>query len=170
MDFTQWAQSTMLMDENAWARHANPKSVYSRFSILPLLSLAIWSREWIGWYCVIAIALCLLWTWLNPRLFGPPKTTNNWASMGTFGERIFLATDKKDLPTHHQHVCLLLQLFTAIGVPILFYGWVTLNIWAVVLGNLWVMLFKAWFVDRMVWLYLDLKDTQPEYASWLKRG
>ncbi|CAM2995494.1 hypothetical protein VINE108274_12840 [Vibrio neptunius] len=30
------------------------------------------------------------------------------------------------------------------------------------------MVFKAGFVDRMVWIYMDLKDTVPEYASWLK--
>jgi hypothetical protein len=30
-----------------------------------------------------------------------------------------------------------------------------------------VMLAKTWFVDRMVWLFEDLKDTNPEYRSWL---
>ena len=29
-------------------RHTNPVSVWSRFSVLALLALAIWSRDWIG--------------------------------------------------------------------------------------------------------------------------
>jgi hypothetical protein len=37
-----------------------------------------------------------------------------------------------------------------------------------VLGNFWIMVFKAWFVDRMVWLYLDMKDTNDTYRSWYK--
>jgi hypothetical protein len=31
-----------------WMRHANPVSVWTRFAVLPLLALAVWSREWIG--------------------------------------------------------------------------------------------------------------------------
>ena len=34
----------------------------------------------------------------------------------------------------------------------------------------WVQLIylgKMWFLDRMVWLYEDMKDTTPEYRSWL---
>ena len=27
---------------------------------------------------------------------------------------------------------------------------------------------KAWFVDRMVWIYHDTKDSDPTFASWLK--
>jgi hypothetical protein len=27
-------------------RHANPVSVWTRFAVLPLLALAVWSREW----------------------------------------------------------------------------------------------------------------------------
>jgi hypothetical protein len=30
-----------------------------------------------------------------------------------------------------------------------------------------IMLGKLWFVDRMVWLYEDMKDATPEYRSWL---
>lgn len=36
------------MNEEAWGRHANPWSVWTRFLALPLLVLAIWSRARIG--------------------------------------------------------------------------------------------------------------------------
>jgi len=26
---------------------------------------------------------------------------------------------------------------------------------------------KSWFLDRMVWLYEDMKETHPEYRKWL---
>jgi len=27
---------------------------------------------------------------------------------------------------------------------------------------------KLWFVDRMVWLYQDMKDAHPDYAAWAR--
>ena len=30
---------------DSWMRHANPWSVWTRFAVLPLLILAVWSRE-----------------------------------------------------------------------------------------------------------------------------
>jgi len=158
LDFVHWAEKLMAMDDTAWQRHANPWSVYSRFSILPLLSLAFYSRVWLGVYAVIPIALVSLWAWLNPRLFPAPKSTDNWASMGTLGERFYLARRLQPIPTHHQRAARLLQLLSACGLPFFIYGLYSLNVWVLLLGNLWVMAFKAWFVDRMVWLYRDMSN------------
>jgi len=166
LDIVKYSEKAMSMSDEAWSRHANPWSVYSRFSTLPLMSLAFWSREWIGVYAIVAVALSVLWIWLNPRVFGPPKTTDNWASMGTFGERIYLNRKKAPLPKHHTATCRLLQILSAAGLPFFIYGLYTLNFWIVILGNFWIMVFKAWFVDRMVWLYLDMKDTDERYQSW----
>lgn len=168
MDIFKWTEKMMGMDEEEWKRHASPLSVYSRFTILPLLSLSIWSKEWIGFWSTLPIVISIAWVWLNPRVFSAPKNTNSWASVGTFGERIYLQRSKVKIPGHHLRMCNLLSTLSALGVPILIYGLYTLDVGIVVLGNVWVMAFKAWFVDRMVWLYMDLKDTDPEYASWLK--
>lgn len=168
MDIMKLAEKLMAMDDTAWARHANPWSVYTRFSALPLLSLAVWSREWWGLLSAVPITLSILWIWLNPRLMSPPRSTDNWASMGTFGERIYLNRRNDDIPAHHLKVCQLLLTLTTLGIPLLIYGLITLDLWIVILGNFWVTVFKAWFVDRMVWLYLDLKDANPRYHSWLK--
>src|SRR5688572_32920368 len=78
----------------SWMRHANPASVWSRFSCLSLIALAIWSRDWIGWWSLVPIALSIAWLMLNPLAFGKPKSTRNWASKGVFGERIW--TERAD--------------------------------------------------------------------------
>jgi hypothetical protein len=41
------------LDGENWMRHANPVSVWTRFAVLPLLAAAIWSRDWIGWWCLL---------------------------------------------------------------------------------------------------------------------
>ncbi len=168
MERLRWAEKLMSMDEKTWNRHANPWSVYSRFTTLPLISLAFWSREWLEVYYIAAVALSFFWVWLNPRLFSVPQKTNNWASMGTFGERIYLNKKHENIAAHHLRACNTLQLLSVIGMPILVYGLYELDLWIVILGNFWIMTFKAWFVDRMVWLYMDLKDSNPMYQSWLK--
>ncbi|WP_284381755.1 DUF6653 family protein [Litoribrevibacter albus] len=156
------------MDEATWARHANPWSVYSRFTILPLLSFALYSREWLGWGALIPMSLVVFWIWYNPRAFKAPKTTNNWASKGTFGERIYLRKKQLKLPDHHLRMANVLLALTFVGMPILIYALYINGIGWILLGNALVMLPKAWFVDRMVWLYEDMKDSDPEFKSWLK--
>jgi len=168
MDILKWTEKAMLMDDKTWSRHANPYSVYSRFSTLPLISFAFYSREWLGLYSLGFIALSLLWVWLNPRLFSPPAKTNNWASMATFGERVYLDRENVVIPLHHLQMCRVLQCLSAMGLPFFLYGLYSLDLWALIFGNVWIMTFKAWFVDRMVWLYLDVKDADPKYQSWLK--
>jgi hypothetical protein len=168
MDLTKLSEKFMAMDETTWHRHSNPWSVYSRFTMLPLISLAFWSREWLGVYSIIVIILSFIWVWLNPRLFTVPDKTNNWASMGTFGERIYLNRKERPIPKHHVKPAIILLVMSGLGVPIFIYGLYSLNFFVLVLGNVWIIAFKAWFVDRMVWLYLDMKDSDSQYMSWLK--
>lgn len=56
------SERLMGMTDETWARHANPWSVYTRFSILPLFALAVWSRAWIGWGALIAVTAVVFWT------------------------------------------------------------------------------------------------------------
>jgi len=41
-----------------------------------------------------------------------------------------------------------------------------LAIWPTLLGLALTFLGKLWFVDRMAWLYEEMKDATPEYRSW----
>ena len=155
------------MDEKTWAQHANPWSVWTRFMILPVLAVAIWSRLWLGWYALIPIGAVLLWTWVNPRAFGIPKSTNCWGSRAVLGERVWLRRKEVPIPHHHLRPILVLNTLTAAGVPFYVWGLFALQIWPAILGTVLIYLGKMWFLDRMVWLYEDMKDTTPEYKSWL---
>jgi hypothetical protein len=73
-----------------WMRHANPWSVWTRFAVLPLLILAVWSRD---------------------RL-------------------------------------------------------VELDVLSAVAGLVIAQTAKAWYLDRMVLLYEDMKARNPGYAAW----
>ncbi len=159
MDLTKFAEKLMAMDDESWARHSNPWSVYTRFSILPLMSLAFWSREYIGYYSLIPIVMSFIWIWLNPRVFAIPSQTDNWASKGVFGERIYLKRKTQPIPKHHVLPSIVLQIMSGLGLPVFMYGLYSLNIWALVIGNLWIIIFKVWFVDRMVWLYQETKNS-----------
>jgi len=64
-----------LTEEN-WLRHANPWSVWTRYSVLPLIVFTFWTRIWIGWWCVLPVAVSLAWMFLNPVLFPKPQSTN----------------------------------------------------------------------------------------------
>ncbi len=169
MDIFDRAERAMGMTDEVWARHASNWSVFTRIPILPLLSLAIWSRVWLGGWALALVALCLVWVWLNPRVFPAPEFTDTWAAKGTFGERVFLNRKTIPIPDHHLRWGRLLSLASATGLPFLVWGLWALDPMATILGNLLVVLPKVWFVDRMVWLYEDMKDASPEYQSWLRK-
>ncbi|WED25333.1 hypothetical protein L3V77_09630 [Vibrio sp. DW001] len=155
MDFTKLSEQLMKMDDDSWAKHSNPWSVYTRFTLLPLISISFYSQHWIGSYSWLLVLISLIWVWLNPRLFKAPKQTDNWASRGTFGERIYLNRAVHAIPTHHQEAANVLQLLSALGMVPFLYGLYSLDVWVLIIGNIWIILCKAWFVDRMVWVYMD---------------
>ena len=168
MDVFERAERLMGMTDAVWARHASPWSVASRFTVLPLFALAVWSRVWIGWWAVLVVALVCVWAWWNPRAFPPPASTDTWAAKGTFGERVFLNRKTVPIPGHHERWGIALSWASATGVPFVTWGLWALEIWPTLLGILLIMLPKVWFVDRMVWLYEDMKDESEEYRGWMR--
>ena len=155
-DVFSLSERLMGMDEAAWARHANPASVWSRFSVMPLLTLALLSRIWLGWFCLGPVALVVCWTIWNPRAFGPPASTDSWASKGTFGERLFLQRATLEIPAHHLVWARALTALSALGVVPWIYGIWRVELWPILTGLTLIMGAKAWFVDRMVWLHQDM--------------
>lgn len=143
------------MSDASWKRHANPWSGWSRLSVLPLLCLAAWSRVWLGWYWLIPLALVLLWTALNPRLFPPPADTDNWMSRGVLGERIWLENRDDPRLAHHKAVVRVLTGLTALGSLVLMAGLIWLNLPLTLTGLAVTMLGKLWLLDRMVWVHRD---------------
>jgi len=151
----RFSERLMGMDEEAWARHANPWSVYTRFTCLPLIALSVWSRDWIGWWCLGPLALALIWTWANPRLFKRPAATDSWAAQGVMGERLFLNRSTVPVPLHHVRMAYWLTGVSALGMVMLIYGLAVLDPGTTIGGLMVTVGGKAWFVDRMVWLYRD---------------
>ncbi|MBV6657158.1 MAG: hypothetical protein KI785_05250 [Devosiaceae bacterium] len=161
MDLIKAAERLMRMDEATWLRHANPWSVWTRFTCLPLLVLAVWSRQWLGWWALVLFALAAAWTWYNPRAFPPPDEFGSWASRATLGERIYLARRSHAVPRHHIRAAHVLAALSALGLPPLIYGLWAFDWWATISGVALMILPKVWFCDRMVWIHADLTGIPP---------
>ncbi len=162
---TKVAKLFHLTDAN-WMRHANPWSVGTRYSVLPLIVLAFWSRIWIGWWCLLPGGIALAWMALNPIFFRPPRSTHNWASKSVLGERVWQNRDKTAVPKHHRTMPHLLNAISSIGMLLAIWAIVTLSVWPAILGVSLAYLGKSWYLDRMVWLFEDMKNL-PQYAQWL---
>jgi hypothetical protein len=155
------------LEGDNWMRHANPASVWTRFAVVPLLALAVWSRDWIGWWSLAAVALVLVFLMVNPLLFPPPRSTRNWASKGVFGERIWTERATLELPPQFRSKVLqVTYAIQVVGLAVLAYGLVQLDLIEVVSGLVILQTAKAWFIDRMVLLFEHMKAGNPEYAAW----
>lgn len=156
------------LEGETWIRHANPLSVWTRFAVLPLLTVSVWSRAWIGWWSLVPVALSLLFMMVNPLLFSKPRSTRNWASKGVFGERIWVERNQVTIPDQFKdsRVPTVTYACQIVGIAVLAWGLVELELVATVAGVLIVQSAKAWYIDRMVLLFEDMKTRHPEYAAW----
>ncbi|MEJ2888121.1 DUF6653 family protein [Actinomycetospora aeridis] len=153
-----------------WMRHANPWSVWTRFAVLPLLALAAWSRVWIGWWALLAAAVVVVFTVVNPLLFAPPRSTRHWASKAVFGERIVSekGAEKGAIPEQFagSRVPVVTSSLQVVALAALVVGLVRLDLLLAVTGVLFCQCAKAWYLDRTVLLFEDMKTRDPHYAAW----
>jgi len=168
MGLAEAAERAMGMSEAVWARHASPWSVWTRIATFPFLMLALWSHVWIGWWAAVPVALVAAWSWVNPRLFPPPRRTDTWPSKGTFGERVWLNRQAVPIPLHHRRAAQVTLAISGLGTVSMLAGAVLAEPISFLAGGVGAFLGKLWFVDRMVWLYEDMKDADPAYRSWLR--
>ncbi len=160
----------MSMDDETWMRHANPWSFWTRFATgSTSITLAAWSRAWIGGWFLLPLALTSIWIWYNPRAFPPPTRTDRWASKAVFGERIFNER-REGVPAHHRIDARVLTALSAGGALVWIYGLAVLHPWWTALGLVVSMLTKTWLVDRMAWLFEDMRDVDPRYEAWVRTG
>jgi hypothetical protein len=166
-DFGKRISGAFGLKGEGWMRHANPASVWSRFSVLPLLAGSVWSRRWLGWRCVIPLGLSSAWLFANPLFFSPPRSTRNWASKGVLGERIWTEGDRSDLPPQFDsRVPMAAVVYQALGLPPLVYGLAKLEAGPTIAGILLVQGGKLWYIDRMVLLFDEMKTKDAAYAAW----
>jgi len=152
---------------DSWTRHANPVSVATRFAVLPLLALSIWSRDWIGWWSLLPIVLSLVFMMVNPLLFPKPSSTRNWASKGVFGERVWSERNTVPVPGQfNPRILRVTYVIQAAGAVALAYGLIRFDLVATLSGLVILQTAKAWYIDRQVLLYEDMKQRNSEYASW----
>ncbi|QEO56537.1 DUF6653 family protein [Francisella marina] len=155
-----------LTDDN-WMKHANPWSVWTRYSVLPLIVLAFWSRTWIGWWCVIPCVISLLWMFFNPVFFSKPRSTKNWASKSVLGERVYLNRDRIEIPDIHKTpLYSILNIISSIGMILAIWAIIYYSVWGAIFGTALAYIGKSWYLDRMVWLYETMKSKNKEYQSW----
>ena len=167
MNHGRFLVQLMVMDDASWKRHANPWSVWTRVAILPVFVLIVWFRGWFGYWIIAPIAILVVWTYFNPRAFPKPATTNSWASQATFGERVWLNRSIKPIPAHHVRFSHILSGLSALSLIPMVYGLYAYQPIAALLGLILLIVSKFWFLDRMVWLYHDVKDSDKEYSAWL---
>ena len=157
----------MILSERTWSRHANPWSVWTRYAAFPLLIAAIWSYHWIGWGALLPLAVMVGFITVNPWLFPPPRSTQNWASKAVLGERVWLAEGKPNLPDHHPHVFHALIGLSVVNLAALIWGLVQSDAVLTIISTINVLVTKSWFNDRMVWLFSERVRGNAEYQSWL---
>jgi len=160
------AERAFAMDDETWARHANPLSGWTRLPIAPLIVLAIWARVWIGWWCLLPTILLIGWAWINPRTFPPPARADTWMSRAVHGERVLLNAADIPIPTHHAAATRWLTFASVLGLPPLAYGLWVLEVGWVIAGLVHAVGAKLWMLDRMVWLYDDMAKEHPSYRAW----
>jgi hypothetical protein len=154
------------LDGDSWTRHANPVSVWTRFAVLPMLALSVWSRDWIGWWCLVPVVASLVFMMVNPLLFPKPRSTRNWASKGVFGERVWSERNTVTVPPQFTSTVLNVTYgIQLVGAAVLTYGLVRLDVVDTVAGLVILQVAKSWFIDRQVLLFEDMKTRHPRYAE-----
>jgi hypothetical protein len=155
------------MSDEAWRRHANPWSVWTRFAAIPLMILAVWSRVWLGWWALIPVAAVIVWLLLNPHVFAPVTTPSSWAAKGIYGEKLWFSEADRVLPAYRR-VLRWLAVPGLVGFGLLAWGLADLSVWPTIFGGTLIVLAQLWRIDRLGLLYeLTHADGQSPSTSFM---
>lgn len=72
------------------------------------------------------------------------------------GERLWVNRDQVPIPVKHRKVPNILSAVSGIGMVLIIWGVLFLNIWPILLVAAVIYLSKLLFLDRMVWLFSDM--------------
>ncbi|GLY64867.1 DUF6653 family protein [Amycolatopsis taiwanensis] len=152
MKTTEAVAATFGMTDEAWKRHANAWSVWSRMAGLAPILAPIFFRQTLGWWALAIIVPGIAWMWLNPRAFKPVYHPTKWAEKGIYGEKLWSAGKSAALAGHRTAMRLLIGLAGA-GALIMIYGLVFIEAWPAIFGITLVLLSQLWQIDRFVSIY-----------------
>jgi hypothetical protein len=143
------------MTDEAWRRHANPWSVWTRFAAIPVMIAAIWSRVWIGWWALLPVVAVIVWLLINPHVFSPvgPET---WCARGIYGEKLWLE-GREGIPAGYGRMFRFLILPAAAGFVLLGVGLVQLALWPTFSGAVLIVLTQLWRIDRLGRFYDEMR-------------
>ncbi len=153
MSVDKFINRAMGMTEETWRRHANPWSVWTRLLSVPAFALAVWAREWIGWWCLLPIGAIATFMWLNTRIFAPASDATRWETRAIMGEQKWLLRREAPIPAHHLKATILIVGVSTAGILPLVWGLYALDVWATVLGVVMIVGGQMWFLDRLAWLH-----------------
>lgn len=129
------------LEDAFWTRHANPCSGGTRFALAPVLSYALYRRNW------RLLALAAAFAVVNPVLFPPPADTDNWLSRAVLAERAWLEAGNGTLGTDYPNVLNLLNTFSALYA---LYAAVRRRPVGTAVGTTLLMAFKALWVEAII--------------------
>ena len=83
-------------------------------------------------------------------------------------ERIWINRRKVPIPKDYAFMAALLNTINGLGLgfPFLIYGLYNINFRTTLLGMVLIYAGKMWFLDRMVWLFENMKEKHQEYSNW----
>ena len=82
------------------------------------------------------------------------------------GERVWLNRKVVTVPSHFEPVIKVLNAVSCVGTMLSIWGLITPSFWMTIFGIAVLILGKSWFLDRMVWLYKEMKGSHAEYGKW----
>lgn len=83
------------------------------------------------------------------------------------GERVYLNRDKVEIPAiHTSPIYSILNSISFMGMLLAIWATITYSIWGAIMGVILAYLGKSWYLDRMVWLFEQMKEKHEEYKRW----
>ena len=153
MGVTSRIADTFRMTDDAWRRHANPWSVWTRFAAIPLMILAIWSRVWLGWWCLLPVAAVVVMALAEPAGLRARRHTEQLGGQGHLRREALAQGARTGATRSPQGAAPICVPIGAAGFVLLVYGLVRLEVWPTVFGASLIVLAQLWRIDRLVVFY-----------------
>ncbi len=129
------------LEDAFWTRHSNPWSGGTRFAVTPVLTYALYRRNW------RLLGLALAFAVVNPVLFPPPERTDNWFSRAVLAEREWIAAGNGTVGTDYPNV---LNLLNALSGLYALYAAIRRRPVGAAVGTALLMAFKTLWVEAII--------------------